>query len=101
MNPYLVLGVPPEADDLQVRQAYLEAIRVATPDTQPRRFQDLSEAYTSIKDEASRLRYLLFNRDVPGDSPLDAFIRCARWQAKPKPLPFESMKAFLRSCAKS
>jgi curved DNA-binding protein CbpA len=101
MNPYLVLGVPRDADDPRIRQAYLEAIKTATPDSDPQRFKIVSAAYEKIKDEAGRNRYTLFNWDVPGDSPWDAFVRYARLGVKPKPLPFEAMKDYLRSCSKT
>jgi curved DNA-binding protein CbpA len=101
MNPYLVLNVPLKADDKTIRKAYLEAVKVASPDTNPKRFQALSEAYEKIKDESSRQQYYLFNRACPGDSPLDAFIRFAQLRPKTKPLPVEAMKEFLRACLKT
>ncbi len=100
MNPYLVLKVPLNADDQQIRRAYLEAIKRATPDTHPQRFQEVSQAYESIKDEPSRLKFYLFNRCSPGDSPADAFLRYARSGPPLKPLPFEAMKEYLRAWAK-
>lgn len=95
MNPYLVLGVAPSADDAAIRHAYLAAVRESPPDTHPTRFQAVSTAYERIKDEPSRLRYLLFNQECPGDSPLDSALRFARLRP-PAPLPFEAMKAYLR-----
>jgi curved DNA-binding protein CbpA len=101
MNPYLVLGVPREADDQQIRRAYLEAIKVATPESHPDRFKDLTAAYDKIKDETSRYRYELFHTDSPGDSPLDVFVRHARLNTKWQPLPYEAMKEYLRECSKT
>ena len=101
MNPYLVLGVPLDADDHRIRRAYLEAIKQATPETNPSRFKVLVEAYEKIKDEPSRHRWELFDTDCPGDSPLDVFFRHVRLSAKPAPLSFEAMKEFLRSCSKT
>ncbi len=101
MNPYLVLNVPFDADDKTIRKAYLESIKVATPETNPKRFQALTEAYDKIKDQTSRHHHVLFNRTPPGDSPLDAFLRAAALLPPPKPLPFEVMKEFLRTCTKT
>jgi len=98
MNPYLVLGVPREADDATIRRAYLEAIKLAPPDRDPLRFQALNVAYEQIKDETSRHRYTLFNCVPPGDSPLDAFVAYVRLRPQKPPLPAEVMKEFLRSC---
>ena len=101
MNPYLILGVPPEATDDQIRKAYLAAIKEATPETHPERFQVVSQAYEAIKDESRRLRFYLFNTEPAGESPLDAFLTYLRAHPKFKPMPFELMKEFLRSCSKT
>jgi curved DNA-binding protein CbpA len=100
MNPYLVLGVPLDADDEAIRRAYLSALKLAPPDLAPQRFQDINTAYEQIKDEPSRHRRTLFNEAPPGDSPLDVFLRYARLRSHAQPLSFEAMKEFLRSCSK-
>ena len=100
MNPYLVLNVSYDADDQTIRQAYLNGIKQATPDKDPQRFQELSQAYESIKDEASRLNYFLFDVTAPAQSPADVVRQYGRLrEGGPRPLPFDEMKAFLRSCA--
>src|ERR1700733_13831867 len=101
MNPYLVLGVPSEANDQTVRQAYLNAIKESPPETNPKRFQEVSQAYEKIKDEESRHRHILFNHDCPADSPLDALVRYASHRLHLEPLSFDAMKEFLRSVGRS
>jgi len=101
MNPYLVLGVPSEANDQTIRQAYLNAVKESPPETNPARFQEVSKAYEKIKDEESRHRHILFNHDCPANSPLDALARYACHGRRLDPLPFEAMKEFLRSMARS
>ncbi len=100
MNPYLVLGVPLEADDQTIRQAYLKAIKDSPPDADAKRFQAVSQAYEKIKDQESRHCHILFNRNCPADSPLDVLARYASHR-RPAPLAFEAMKEFLQSVAKS
>ncbi len=100
-DAHLILGVPRGADDRQIRQAYLAAIKVATPDTDPRRFQTVNAAYEAIKDESHRLQSYLFDISSRGDSPLDAFMRHARARSQFKPPPFEALKEYLRSCSKT
>jgi len=100
MNPYLALGVPLDADDRVIRQAYLDTIRVATPEHDPQRFQALTAAYSQIKDETSRHRYALFNTTTSGESPLDVFLAAAALSPAPDPPTFDSLKDLLRSCTK-
>src|SRR5438552_8026052 len=100
MNPYLILGVLPQANDEQIRKAYLAAIKETTPDTHPERFQEVSQAYEAIKDEPCRLNFYLFRTEPAGDSPLDALLGYLRARSQHKPLPFDAMKEFLRSCSK-
>ena len=101
MNPYLVLGVAPAADDQTIRRAYLDAIKLAPPDHDAKRFQAVSAAYEQIKDEPSRHRHTLFNKTAPGESPLDVFVRYVQLRGQTQPVPFEKMKEILRSCSKT
>lgn len=98
MNPFYILGVPPDADDQTIRKAYLEAIKKATPETNPERFQTLSRAYETVRTETDRNRYQLLHVECSGESPLDAFVQYSRWRGNPQPIPWEAMKKFLRSC---
>jgi DnaJ-class molecular chaperone len=99
MNPYLVLGIPRDADDQRIRQAYLQALKDATPESNPQRFQAVTNAYASIKDATSRHRYELINSDCPGNSPVDAFLNHIRLTPRPGPLSYESLKEYLRLCS--
>ena len=101
MNPFPVLGVPPNADDQAIRRAYLDAVKLATPESDPARFKLVAAAYDQIKDETSRCRYELFHRDAPGDSPLAAVLQHVRSSGNLQPMPFEAMKDFLRLCSKT
>jgi curved DNA-binding protein CbpA len=82
MNPFDLLGVMPDANDKAVRSAYLEAVKRFPPEHCPDQFCAVNEAYQTIKDEDSRLRYILFNTKSTVASPLDAvrqhFSRCRR-----------------------
>jgi curved DNA-binding protein CbpA len=98
MNPFLILGVSPSDGDPEIRRAYLEAIRKFPPESEPERFQAISHAYEQIRDEKSRLRYLLFDRVPSGTAPLAVFAKFCAATPVDKPLDFEAMKAFLRSC---
>lgn len=101
MNPYLILRALPSASDAEIRRAYLDAIRKFPPESEPERFQTISHAYEQIRDEKSRLNYLLFDRVSPGATPFEVFQKFCAASPVEKPLDFEAMKAFLRSCTKT
>jgi curved DNA-binding protein CbpA len=101
MNPYLVLGVPLEADDARIRQAYLDAVKTAPPETHPDRFKQIAAAYEAIRDEPRRIRHEFLGAECPANSPLDAFLRYAPFAPTPPPLSIEALKELLRSCSKS
>jgi curved DNA-binding protein CbpA len=98
MNPYRMLGVQSTAGDADIRRAYLDALKVASPDSDPERFAALNRAYECIKDEKQRFMYAIKNMECPGDSPLDALMRNSRLQGTPRPLKLDAMKQFLRKC---
>lgn len=98
MDPYHTLGVDPQASDEQIRQAYLQAVRLYTPENNPDRFRAMASAYDSIKDEERRVQWLLQSGEVEADSPRDLMKQYAV-DGMRQPLSFESMKAFLRSLA--
>jgi len=98
MNPYLILRLSPSAGDAEIRRAYLDAIRDFPPEREPQQFQAISQAYEQIRNEKSRLNYVLFNRESPGGTPFEVFLKFCAASGMKKPLDFEGMKAFLRSC---
>ncbi|RYD69751.1 MAG: molecular chaperone DnaJ [Verrucomicrobiaceae bacterium] len=98
MDPYLILGVPPEATDADIRRAYLDGIRRFPPEHAPEQFQALAKAYEQVRDESRRLRLLLFDPALPGATPLDTLVNYCASAPAPKPMDFEQIKTFLRSC---
>jgi curved DNA-binding protein CbpA len=101
MNPYLVLQVPRTADDQAIRRAYLDAIKLATPESDPQRFKVLTAAYEQIRDQDRRLRLELGRQDGLGDSPMDVLLQMIEHTPRPGPLSYESMQEFLRLCSKA
>lgn len=62
-DPYLTLNVALTADDAEIRQAYLTAIRNYPPDRDADRFNTIRCAYDAIRDEKRRISYQLFNTE--------------------------------------
>jgi curved DNA-binding protein CbpA len=64
-DPYLILGVPFDADDATIEAAYLAGIQRASPDRDPARFEALRTAYEAIRTRRDRLAHDLFDRTPP------------------------------------
>ena len=97
MNPYRILGVGFKAGDKEIRQAYLAAVRSSPPEADPVRFNEINQAYETIRNQTRRHRHELVNQECYGDSPIDALVRCARIKSPP-PLSLEEMREYLRRC---
>ena len=65
LYPYVALNVPETASTEQIRLAYLNGIRNHPPDQDSAGFQQIREAYESIRDDVARARLRLFG--MPGD----------------------------------
>ena len=59
-DPYQVLGLPPGSDDEAIRRRYLVLVRQFPPERHPDRFAAVRQAYESLRDLNTRLRYRLF-----------------------------------------
>lgn len=71
-TPYQILNVLVDATDTDIRQAYLQQVKLNPPDKNQQQFQLIHQAYINIKDLKSRLSYELFNLpDLDFDEMLD------------------------------
>src|SRR4051794_8339271 len=59
-DPYATLGVPADSDDAAIRRRYLELVKQYSPERHPERFAAVRQAYESLRDLDTRLRYRLF-----------------------------------------
>jgi hypothetical protein len=60
-DPYEILGVPPAADEGEIRGRYLDLVRQFPPDRAPERFTQVREAYEALRDPVTRLKRQLFD----------------------------------------
>jgi len=60
-DPYETLGVTVEADDVAIRQRYLELAREFPPEQHPARFAAIRAAYEAIKTLEARATYRLLD----------------------------------------
>jgi curved DNA-binding protein CbpA len=64
-DPYVILGLAPDADDEAVRRAYLAAVAACPPERDPRRFESLRGAYEALRTRRARLAQALFDQTPP------------------------------------
>ena len=64
---YLALGLSPRASTTEIRQRYLELVRVHPPGRDPERFQRIATAYEALQDDRSRVRSAIFGMDAYRD----------------------------------
>src|ERR1700691_6016383 len=60
IDPYEVLGLSVDSDDDAIRRRYLELVKQFSPEHHPEKFASIRQAYESLKDLDTRLRYRLF-----------------------------------------
>jgi len=64
-DPYLTLGITPDADDDAVHAAYLAAVKACPPERDARRFESLRAAYEALRTRRARLAQALFDQTPP------------------------------------
>ncbi|MEA1049424.1 DnaJ domain-containing protein [Lamprobacter modestohalophilus] len=72
-DPFLILGIEPDADDAAVEAAYRSAIKRCPPDREPVAFQAVREAYERLRTRRDRIGYRLFDTEPP--QPIDLLRR--------------------------
>lgn len=61
---YQLLEVNKDARDVEIKQAYIQKVKLYPPDKDPSQFQLIHQAYSFIKDNRSRIEYDLFSIPV-------------------------------------
>lgn len=59
-DPFETLGLPVDASDDDIRRRYLDLVKQYSPERHPEKFAAVRQAYDSLKDLDTRLRYRLF-----------------------------------------
>jgi curved DNA-binding protein CbpA len=94
-DPYEILGIPPHADESEIRRRYLELVRESPPDRAPERFAAIRAAYDEVRDPARRLSAVLFR---PGSSDtIDTLADEVRARLRAARLPLNSLLALAES----
>ncbi|MEO0017938.1 MAG: hypothetical protein RLZZ522_1221 [Verrucomicrobiota bacterium] len=99
MNPFLVLAVPTTASDAEVRAAYQQLLRRFPPEQRPTQFQQIQEAYQTLRTERDRWRWRLLHLPTATAEPLDVVAEFAHLPGRAVPPGAAAFKTFLRGCA--
>ncbi len=93
-DPYAVLGVPPDAADGAIREAYLALARQFTPESAPEKFAAVRAAYEAIRTLDKRARHRLF--DAGKDETVDAILEDAACRTPRRRPSLDALLATLR-----
>ena len=101
MNPYIALGVDEKADSETIRKAYVSLIKKYSPDSDPKRFQIINDAYNKIESEIKRInnRFLDESDSNRYTSPFEVLEISTKMPHTRKPLSKNKFKEFLIKCA--
>lgn len=64
-TPFEILEVSQDAEDEDIRQAYLKKVQQYPPEQAPEQFQTIRTAFEAIQTSLQRLKYQLFNHEPP------------------------------------
>ena len=66
-DPWVILGVSVQADDNQIRTAYLQKVKDYPPDREPEQFERIRDAYEVLRDPQQRSKRMLFSVNPQAD----------------------------------
>ena len=66
-NPWEILGVAMEADDEEIRAAYLRKVRQFPPDRAAEEFEQVRDAYVVLRDPRRRCQQMILAADPAAD----------------------------------
>lgn len=68
-DPYVVLGIPRDADHETIKRAYFEQVRAHPPETDPDQFKRIRAAYEKLRTPERRARADMFLLQPPPPMP--------------------------------
>ncbi len=94
IDPYETLGIPPHADEKEIRDRYLALVREFPPDRAPERFASIRAAYDQLRDPAVRLQSQLFG--MGKEDSLPAMIADVRNHLRRARLPTKTLLSLVK-----
>jgi curved DNA-binding protein CbpA len=94
VDPYSVLGLAADSDDEAIRRRYLELVRAYSPERHPEKFAAIREAYESLRDLDTRLRYRLF--EAGKNESIEAIIEEVSCRGSRRRVSLESLLSLIK-----
>lgn len=60
IDPFVTLGVPPDADEATIRRCYLRLVKEHSPEKSPQKFAEIRAAYDELRDPIHRIERQVF-----------------------------------------
>jgi len=79
-DPREILGVPPDAGDERIRDAYLRKVKEHPPDREPAAFERIRDAYEVLRDPRRRALHMFLSADP--HAPLVSLLPASSQQRK-------------------
>ena len=93
-TPYEILEVAEQATDNEIKQAYLQKVKLNPPERDHEKFQQIHNAYETIKNVTSREKYALFNYS---EADFDALLEQAFISTQPSIMSADHFDKLLRA----
>ena len=100
MDPYKTLNLSLKSDSQMIRQAYLDAVLLHPPESDPTGFKRINDAYEQIKTEELRIGRQIkvgLSSSYTFSSPKEAAIAFLKSDIDPAPPSEEEFYTFLKS----
>jgi curved DNA-binding protein CbpA len=98
MNPFIVLNLPYDCSDEDVRGSYQKLLRSHSPERHPEQFQVIQEAYQALINESARWNWRLFNTKKDQRSPVEALAEFAHLPGRSHPPGDLAFRQLLTAC---
>lgn len=105
MNPFVVLDLPFDCSDEEVRQRYQTLLRRYPPEADPERFQQINAAYEDLRNARDRWKKLIFpGRPEPAEeeqTPLQLLYQYSQLPGRKRPPGREAFRAMLEAATRA
>lgn len=99
MSPFIILDLPRDCSDADVRAAYHKMLRRYPPETCPDEFQQIQEAAGHLETERQRWACHLLYHNPEVQSPLETLQAFAGLPGRSRPPGLAAFKTLTRACA--